>query len=379
MKSSLHSNNKSHGVTLVISSLECGGAERVLKNMTDFWVEQGRPVTVITLFSQSLDFFKLDKRVDRIDLGLSNKSFSKFASLINAVKVAWKLRQALKDAGNKIVISFIFRTNILTLLMSRFMSVKVIVTEHTDPRQRQLGAGVNYMRKVLYPKAAAVVVLTDNVKTKWADKFIDADKVKVIPNPIAVPVDDGGTVADLPVRYIVTMGRLIPDKGHKYLLDAFVLLKRELSDLSLVILGDGPEKQSLKEKAKSCGIKDSVLFLGHIHNVFPILIGAECFVLSSLREGFPLALAEAMSCGIPSVSFDCPSGPAEIIRDGVDGILVPTGDVEKLASAIIEIVGSVEKRKIMGIAAECGIAERFSVIAVMAKWDTLCEICLEAP
>jgi glycosyltransferase involved in cell wall biosynthesis len=92
-----------------------------------------------------------------------------------------------------------------------------------------------------------------------------------------------------------------------------------------------------------------------------------------------LALAEAMSCGIPSVSFDCPSGPAEIIRDGVDGILVPTGDVEKLASAIIEIVGSVEKRKIMGIAAECGIAERFSVIAVMAEWDTLCEICLEAP
>lgn len=376
MIGSNHIKHTNSGVTLVISSLECGGAERVLKNMTDYWVEQGRPITVITLFSKELDFFKLDERIRRIDLGLTNKNFSKISSLINVMKVAGRLRKALKATGNRIVISYIFRTNILTLLMSRFSSLKVIVTEHTDPRQRQLGRGVNYLRKILYPKATAVVVLTNNVKTEWADKFINSDKVKVIPNPIVVPIDSGDDTVMLPPRYIVTMGRLIPDKGHRLLLDAFSILINEFPDLSLVLIGDGPERNSLETQIESSDMKN-VLLLGHKYNIAPILSGAECFVLSSLREGFPLALAEAMSCGLASVSFDCSSGPADIIRDGVDGILVPVGNVNRLASSIATVLRDTERCKAMGGAGKKGIAERFSVVTVMDKWDRLCEKCME--
>lgn len=366
------------GVTLVISSLECGGAERVLKNMTDFWVKQGRPVTVITLFTKELDFFVLDEKVTRIDLGLTNKKFSLMPALFNVLRVASKLRKSIKTANNRFVISFLCRTNVLTLLVTRFMSAKIIVTEHTDPTQRQLGGIINHMRKALYPKASAVVVLTENVKTNWADKFLDPAKAKVIPNPIVKPDEiDAALSFELPPRYIVTMGRMISDKGHLLLLKAFVKVSKEFPGLSLVVLGDGPERSRLEKEIESYGLVDRVVLPGRIHNIAPVMKGAECFVLSSLREGFPLAMAEAMNLGLVPVSFNCPSGPAEIIRDGVDGILVPMGDTDALASAVSELLNDPDRRKEMGLLAEEGISDRFSVSVVMRQWDDLLASCAE--
>ena len=378
MNSYLNDNGQLKGVTLVISSLECGGAERVLKNMTDFWVEQGRPVTVITLFSKELDFFELDDKVVRIDLGLTNKKFSFIASLFNVFSIATKLRKSIKVANNRFIISFLCRTNLLALLVTRFMSVKVIVTEHTDPTQRNLGSIVNYMRKILYPKATAIVVLTENVKINWADKFFDPDKVKVIPNPIVKPSEVSADLSfELPPRYIVTMGRMIPDKGHLLLLKAFVKVYKDFPDLSLVILGDGPERTRLEEEVISYGLTDRVVLPGRIHDIASVMQGADCFILSSLREGFPLAMAEAMRFGIVPVSFDCPSGPADIIRDGVDGILVPVGDTDALALAISELLSNPGRRKQMGIAAAEGINERFSASVIMQQWDDLLASCVE--
>ena len=365
------------GVTLVISSLECGGAEKVLKNMSDYWVQQGRPITVITLFSKELDFFELDNNVTRIDLGLTNKQFSLIVSCCHFVKIAGKLRRAIKKSNNPSVVSFICRTNILTLLVTRFMSVKVIVTEHTDPRQRNLGRIIDYMRKILYPKAVAVVVLTSNVKSEWGDRFLEPGKVKVIPNAIVTSIDVNSESIRLPDRYIVNMGRLIPDKGHKLLVDSFANLASNFPDLSLVIVGDGPEKEKLRNMIESYGLAERIILLGSVHDIYPVLENAECFVLPSLREGFCLALAEAMSCAVVPVSFDCPSGPAEIIRDGVDGILVPTGDTDALASAISELLNDPGRKKQMGLLAAEGINNRFSVSIIMRQWDNLLDSCME--
>ncbi len=365
----------SSGVTMVISSLECGGAEKVLKNMSDYWVEHDRSVTVITLFSKELDFYQLDQRVKRIDLGLTNKNFSCFYALLNAIRVLWKLRKAIKISGNSVVISFIYRTNILTLLAACCLGKRVIVTEHTDPRQRNLGNLLRFIRKYLYRKAYKVIVLTRNVKEEWCDTFLPKDKSMVIPNVVVVntvPVRDD-IINELPEKYIVTMGRLIPEKGYDLLLRAFKKVVAEFPDMKLILVGDGPEKDRLLQISGKLMLKEKVIFMGSIRCPEVILENADCFVLTSLREGFSMVIVEAMYCGTVPVSFDCPSGPAEIISDGVDGILVPVGDVDKLAEEVISLLNNDDKRQKMSLNA-VESAKRFSPGKIMKLWDEIISV-----
>jgi len=367
------------GVTLVVSALVCGGAERVVKNMADCWVAHGRRVTLITLFSRDLDFFQVDDRVERVDLGLCRNALSSWRLAVGGVTRLLRLRGAIKEAGHPLVISFLTRTNVLTLLATRLLPIHVVVCEHTDPRQKPMGGLLELLRRRLYPGAAAVTVLTSNVKEEWADRFLDPEKVVVMANPIEEPgqTDDTAPIA-LPSRYVVTMGRLILDKGHKILINAFASIADRFPDVSLVILGEGPEREALQAVVEETRLNHRVLMPGLVRRTEPALRGADCFVLSSRREGFPLALAEAMNNGVASISFDCPSGPADIIRNGVDGILVPPGDTDALAQAIADLLENPGKRMTLGKNAARGIKERFSVETIMGRWDALLEHCMES-
>jgi len=376
-----HARNKEKckvGVTMVISSLACGGAERVLKNMTDFWVRQGRPVTVITLFTKELDFFVLDERISRIDLGLNNNKFTFFISLYNALSVLGKLRRAIKKSGNTNIISFISRTNILTLMASVLLPVKVVVSERKDPRGRRQGLIIGGLRRFLYPRAANVVLQTKVVKNEWASGFISSEKISVIPNPVISSDNEGKTPPiSFAEKYVVAVGRLVPDKGFHLLLEIFAEISMEFSDLSLVIIGEGPERIRLEKMINDMQLNDRVELPGFSENVKDIMEHAECFMLSSLREGFPNVLLEAMSCGKAVVSFDCPSGPAEIIENGVTGILVPEKDLAAFAAATRFLLLDPNKRSAIGKAAKASVQERFSVPVIMQQWDDLLDGCAE--
>ena len=371
----LKSMNKTteNDITMIISSLGCGGAERVLKNMTDYWVQHGCSVAVITALTKENDFFQLDERISRQDLGIRKKSSSFFGSVYKILKIICRLRGAIKKANGKVIISFVTGINIWTLLVTRFSEAKVIVSERGDPRHENLDIITGYLRRILYKKAMAVVVLTDSIKQEWGDLFLDSSKVMVIPNAVA-EYKYGDNVdkhnIELPGRYIVTSGRLVPVKGHEILLAAFSIIADDFPDLSLVILGDGPERKNVGKKIESYGLSGRVILPGRIHNVAPILKQAECFVLSSLREGFGNVIIEAMSCGCPPVSFCC-GGPSVIIRDGVDGILVPVGDAAALAGGISELLNNPELSQKMGAIAEISVQERFSEKVIMSKWDKL--------
>ena len=142
-------------------------------------------------------------------------------------------------------------------------------------------------------------------------------------------------------------------------------------DWTLQILGEGPQRAALEDLADSLGVRDNVHLTGWADRPQTALLEAGAFVLPSRYEGFPNALLEAMACGLPCLAFACDSGPAEIIRDGVDGLLVPPGNVDALAETLRQLVSDEAKRaRLGGRAVE--VASRFSIEAFFTRWEEGC-------
>jgi GalNAc-alpha-(1->4)-GalNAc-alpha-(1->3)-diNAcBac-PP-undecaprenol alpha-1,4-N-acetyl-D-galactosaminyltransferase len=171
-------------------------------------------------------------------------------------------------------------------------------------------------------------------------------------------------------KLVISVGRLAHQKGVDILLRAFSILANDFPQWTLAIIGDGPEGANLAALAEYLHLQQSVSFLGLVRDPTKYMLTASLFVMSSRHEGFPNALLEAMSCGTPVISTNCPSGPSEIIRDGIDGILVPTDDVEALAKAMRSLMADPELRQRLGKAAT-SIRDRFAVEYVMNLWEKL--------
>ena len=190
-----------------------------------------------------------------------------------------------------------------------------------------------------------IVVLThEDRMNNWGKN----DKVSVIPNPITSRSE---TAAPLNSRKIVAVGRLTAQKNFASLIRAFSLVADRHPDWSLEIYGEGEEREALQRQIDSLNLEQNVCLCGNTSRVQEKMLGASCFVLSSLFEGLPLVMLEAMSCGLPVVSYDCPCGPKDIITDGVDGFLVATGDERMLADRICGIIENPDMRAEMGAAA----------------------------
>ena len=357
-------------ITLVISSLSGGGAERVMSIMANYWAANGGRVTLVTLSSETTDCYALHPGVERVALGLMTPSERPWVALRNNLRRIRRLRRAIRRSRPEVVISFIHRMNVLTLLAVFGLRVPLIVSERTDARKHRIGHVWSTMRRLFYPKAHAVVVQS-NAMRSWAETFVQEDRVYTIPNPVAPPTASVGAVSLSPSGpRAVAMGRLGFEKGFDLLLRAFAKCAVDYPNWLLVLLGEGEERKRLTELATKLGIADRVRMPGLVREPVAILRGAGMFVLSSRYEGFPNALLEAMACGVPVVSFDCPSGPAEIVRDGVDGVLVPPEDVDALSAAMKHLMSDEnERRRLASRASE--VLQRFGVKKVMKAWETL--------
>lgn len=367
-------------LTLVIPTLGCGGAERVMTVMANFWAARGWPITMLTLDDASASpFYELDFRVRHFPLGLANDSRSALSGLRNNLERVLFLRRAIKSSRPDAVISFLDTTNVITLLATRGLNIPVIVSERIDPARHDIGRAWNRLRNWTYPMADLVVAQSDAALNYFSSEI--RSRSSVIPNPVSRG-SEGRFVANKKMTNkktaspaLIAVGRLDRQKGFDLLIEAFAEIKDRHNEWTLTILGEGLERQKLESLRGRLGLASRVFLPGNVKNLHDILARANLFVMSSRYEGFPNALCEAMAHGLAVISTDCPSGPREIIRDGVDGLLVASDSAGALASAMDRLMSSEIERTRLALRAP-EVAKRFGVERVMEMWNAaLNEVC----
>ena len=266
--------------------------------------------------------------------------------------VLFRLRKVISVRTPDLIVSNLTYCNLLLLLAKRMFAIStpVIVIDHIHVSSAMRHIRHAYVRrwmiKYFYNYAVKVINVSQRGARDLIENFhIDEQKVECIYNPIDIEsievraqeshVVPAGIPENLPV--ILTVGRLTAQKDYPTLLYAFKTLLTTRKAF-LIIVGEGEERESLELLADSLGIESHILFAGFQNNPYPFFRRAHCFVMSSLYEGFGIVLVEAMACGCPVVSTDCPAGPGEIIEDGNSGLLVPVGNALLLANQVLAVI-----------------------------------------
>lgn len=315
-------------VCLIVPTLKQGGAERVISELASQFSQQGVEVHLI-LLAKAEDFYSIDCNVTIHRLGFVNKG--RVQKIFSEIKTFFKLRGLLKEHKPDAVLSFMDKFNVFTILASRFLNLRVFVSDRSNPKLK-LRPSLYVLKKLTYRYATGIIAQTTLAK-EVIEKLTGNKNVQVIPNPLKKVQLYPGTPRE---KIILNVGRLVPEKGQQYLLQAFARLQGD--DWKLVILGDGPLRDNLETQIINLNLSDKVEMPGATKDIDYWLAKSSIFVLSSISEGFPNVLIEAMSAGLPCISFDCDAGPRDIINDNVNGILIETYNTDLLSISIENLI-----------------------------------------
>jgi glycosyltransferase involved in cell wall biosynthesis len=359
-----------------IHSLSSGGAERVTANLANHWADKGWDITVVTLAPQNNDFYALHPVVKRIALELAGDSGNVLAGLWQNLRRVFALRRVLRQFQPTIALGMTTTANILLALATWGLpQVHAIGSERIHPPQWPLGVIWEGLRCRTYDRLAAVTALTRE-SADWLKTHTGARRVPVIPNPTLWPLPmqapriTPDSLCQSGRHLLLAVGRLEAQKGFDWLEDVFINLAKIYPDWDLVILGEGPHRATLQDQVRAAGLEKRVFLPGRAGNVSEWYERADLYVMSSRFEGFPNTLAEAMAHGLAAVSFDCDTGPRDLIRHEVDGLLVPSGDVVGLSAALSQLMGDVALRQRFAERA-VEVRERFSMERIAGMWEEL--------
>ena len=360
-------------IIITVSSLHTGGAERTACRLAGMWAACGRRVTLVVTYSGRGEcHLALDERVEL--LYLADHAGTRNSVLPEDLCRLRALRGLIRERRPAVVVSFLTNVNIAAILATVGLGVPVVVSERTHPPCYPMGVKWEWLRRMTYPWAERVVMLTEE-GVRWLEKAIPRARGVVIPNSVTYPLERNEPVISIAEHVaggrslLLAAGRLDDGKQFDRLLAAFAALADRHPGWDLVILGDGPERGRLEEAIGRSGLVDRVRLPGRAGNMGEWYERADLFVLSSRYEGFPNVLVEAMAYGCPVVSYDCDTGPRDIIRDGVDGLLVrPVGDVDALAGALDSLMSDEGPRREFGGQA-VAVRQRFAEDRVLGLWQ----------
>jgi glycosyltransferase involved in cell wall biosynthesis len=333
------------------------------------FADRGHEVSLVTLTRSGDDFFLVDSRVRRLGLGLTGDSPNRLHGLWANVRRLRALRRVVATLEPHAVLSFVTSTNVLAILACIRLPLRVIVSERVDPAAHHEDRIWAILRSVLYRRADAVVVQTETIAGWFRTRLWKGARVIVVPNPVA-PLSGGEPDVRQPRPFILAAGRLAHQKGFDLLIRAFGAATARPRELQLVIAGDGPQGQYLRDLAAQLGLGTRVSFPGRVRNLSALMKAAVAFILPSRYEGFPNVLLEALAAGVPCVAADSPGATREILADGAYGLLVPPQDSKALAQAIERITTDSELRRRYSQAAAVAI-ERYRLDRVVAEWERL--------
>ncbi len=358
--------------------MEKGGAERVIATLANE-LSNSNDVFIMTLMNGESSY-ELDSKVRKISIDGSNCKYDNRIK-INLKKVSLmrsrRLRKELERENPDVIIAFLPEPSLRVMLVSKFSrkirKIPIIVSVRNDPRQEYKNTLIRRLAKVLYKDVDGMVYQTEEAKNYFKNIIKTTSQV-VISNPISnsillKPKADGRRK-----NVIVTVGRLEEQKNQELLISAFNdIPKNKRRGYILEIYGEGARRRTLQDMINRLGLNKNVFLRGKTDDVARVLNNSRIFVLSSLYEGLPNALLEAMALGLPCISTDCPcGGPRSLIKDNENGLLVENKNEGALSEAICKLINNDGLRKKIAKNALL-IRESNDIIVIVKKWEKIIE------
>jgi glycosyltransferase involved in cell wall biosynthesis len=361
---------------IFISSLSGGGAERVTVNLANHWAVKGWEITIVTLRRQSDDIYALNGAIRRVALEMDGDSGNVIVGLIQNLRRVMALRRVLRQIGPDVALAMMDKANVMLAIASFGLHrIRTVGSERTYPPQNPLGTLWGRLRFHSYGHLHAVVAQTDK-GAEWLKSHTKAQRVVAIPNPAnwpltnQVPFIKVENVRRAGRKLLLAAGRLSCEKQFGLLIGCFQSLAVSHADWDLVILGEGHLRSELELRVSEACLGNRVFFPGRAGNIGDWYECVDLYVMSSRFEGFPNTLVEAMAYGLPVVSFDCDTGPCDIIRHKVDGLLVPSGNAQELTATLNLLMGDENLR--LEMAKRAGdVRVRFATELIAEKWELL--------
>lgn len=354
-----------------IHNMTGGGAERVMSIIANEFAKNDHNVTLAIMEQNPVISYKLAPSMQIRTL--RNKYPKASKSLLNKVvrhtmdlMLPLRMRMLAKELAADYVVSFITKYNIEVIKAFKGSKYPVIVSEHTNVT-RKIDSKINALRDKYYPYAAVVTVLTQRDFLLWKDKF---PNVVLLPNPCT---PTSVNINQERRKVVFTAGRVREweVKGYDNLIKAWSLICHKFPDWSLEIAGDYTESslEKLNKIIRECNAIN-VRFLGFREDVNQLMATSEVYCLSSRVEGLPMSLLEAMSAGCCCVSFDCTTGPSDIIINGVNGLLVKDQDINDLAAKLELTMSDDNYRRTLAKNNDKSLT-KFSLSVIFNKWINL--------
>lgn len=364
-----------------------GGAERVITDKANFLANAGHQLLLVSYEQGQHPLpYELHPSVGYKDLDCRFFTLSKYSlpfHIYHFLRLRNKFRKALRSTvedfkPDVVVLASDWQTLMGAVVKSVF-PIPVIAEFHNTYAHimRKVESSENWLRKVVTQfyyrqtisnlrKCLKLVVLTEIDAQNWRRHF---DNICVIPNPVTQYPE---VIDDIPkdVGRIIFVGRFNHEKRIDRLITAFSMFADRYPDWHVDIFGDGNEKENLLRQISECGLVNRVVIHEPTKAIYDEYKRSEMLVLCSEHEASPLVLVEAMACGVPCVSLDCPTGPRAIIKDGETGLLAKDGDINDLASKIEWLIAHGAERKEMGRKARVFAASRKQDV-VMGQWEEL--------
>ncbi len=349
-------------IGIIIGSIGYGGAERVAVRLALYFEKCGHAVSVFTTKNAPKNEYCVPDSIKRYQC-VTDKG---------KLQLVLSLRKNIKKESPNAVIVMGTPMCVYAVPALAGLGIPFIVSERSSPQNANIKSSTRVLSRRLMNMADYFVFQTSGAKGFFSEKI--QRRSAVIANPIVAE--------EFPKPYtqerdekIVAVGRLIKEKNYPMLISAFEIVSKSHNQYRLEIFGDGPEKENIQKLIDAKGLQSRVKLMGLRSDLLNCINDALLFVMSSDFEGMPNALLEAMALGLACVSTDCPcGGPADLIENGVNGVLVPVSDAESLAAAVEDLLDSPVKRTLLGQnAAE--IKNRLDIGIIGKQWlDVINEI-----
>lgn len=347
-----------------------GGAERQIINLANQMSRRSHQVHLV-MVADDKKVYDIDDNV--IVHSLVNADIESGNAASRIFKRRKGIISLLEELNCDIIVNFNFQSAYLLAFSNKKSLGKILYSERGDPGDKEYNGMMAVIRRLALPRIDSFVFQSEGARNYFMDSHVMVNSA-VIPNacflPKAMPYD--GEREDR----IVNVGRLSSQKNQKLLIEAFSKIAPKYPNLLLELYGDGELLDELRQAADDLGVGTKVHFIGACKDICNKIKSARLFVLSSDYEGIPNALIEAMSVGLPCISTDCrPGGARTLIKQNENGIIVPIGDVQSLASAIDNVLSNTKLADKLSYNA-VAIADELSPNVIYDKWESFLLDCI---